>query len=309
MNWIINRAKQTAAAKVYPVGAVTVGLKGRKLTQILQMKRAGCAAFSDDGHCVMNDDVLRRALQLCKKARAPLIEHAEDETLSHGGSLNEGKTASELGCLGIPRESETIMVARDILLAQETNSPIHCAHVSTHESVELLRAAKKMGIPVTAETCPHYFTLTEESIKQHGTHAKMKPPLRTHEDRLAVIRGLSDNTIDIIATDHAPHSARLKRKKFHRAPFGIIGLETLFALSYNELVLKKSLTLKQLISKLTIAPARIFALNAGTLRPGHPADIALFNPTYTWTLHDKDLSSHSRNTPFIGRKFKGRGRL
>lgn len=310
--WTLRRAQETACVKVHPIGAVTRNLEGAELTDIEGMVRAGARALSDDGRCVMNSQLLRRALEASKKAGAVLIEHSEDENLSRGGVMNEGSAAQKLsttlnvnlGC--IPSESESVMVARNIFLAQLARAPIHIAHISNSDSIDLVRWAKQRKISVTAETCPHYFTLTDDAVARHGTHAKMKPPLRTREDSEAVKRGLRDGTIDIIATDHAPHSAELKSRPLDQAPFGIIGMPTLFALIYNELVLKKILSPLKAVEKVTSAPAKIFKLDAGRLSPGAPADIAVFDPSKKWTPAAEDFHSKSANSPFIGRAFKGR---
>ena len=304
VRFVVRRAEETAAVRVHPVGAVTKGLLGQELTDLEGMAEAGARAFSDDGRCVMNSGLLRRALERTKKLGMVLIEHCEDENLSAGGVMNESPVSKELGLRGIPAESEAIMVARDVYLARLTGAPIHCAHISTAESVEVLRWAKKRGIPVTAETCPHYLALTDSAVGRCGTHAKMKPPLRAKKDQEAILEGLADGTLDLIATDHAPHSAESKSRPLPEAPFGIIGLETSFALAYENLILKKVLKPLDAVSRMTIRPARIFKLPGGKLSPGAPADIAVFAPSREW-VYERSVSKSS-NSPFIGRKFKGK---
>ena len=306
VRFILKRAKEKASAKVYPVGAVTLGLEGKRIAPLEKMARAGARAFSDDGRCVMNSNILRLALERSKKLGIPIIEHSEDENLSAGGAINENHTSKKLNLRGIPQESESIMVARNIFLSKLTNAPLHCAHISSKDSVKLLAMAKKKKIPVTSETCPHYFTLTDKEVEKSGALAKMKPPLRTEEDVETIKEGLSNGTIQIIATDHAPHAAHLKRKPLSEAPFGIIGLETLFALVYNELILKSVLSPMEAIALMTAAPAKIFNLPGGNFSEGSPADIALFNPQEEWTARSKTFASKSKNSPFIGRKFKGK---
>lgn len=306
IRWTIQRAKETARVKVYPVGAITRNLAGNELTDIAGMAQAGARAISDDGRCVMDSKILRKALALAKKQKIVLIEHSEDLNLSAGGVMNEGSVCAHIGLCGIPSESESIMVARNIFMAQLTGATLHLAHVSNKDSLDLVRWAKARKIPVTAETCPHYFALSEDAVKTQGTHAKMKPPLRTKLDVQAIKAGLKDGTIDIIATDHAPHSSELKKKPLDEAPFGIIGMPTLFALIYNELILPKVLSPLDAVEKVTCAPAGIFGLQAGSLSPGAPADVAIFDPSQKWTVRAEDFKSKSGNSPFIGRTFKGR---
>lgn len=308
VKFVLKRA-QKSLAKVYTVGAVTQGLNGKKLTDFSGMAKAGCAAFSDDGRCVMDSGLLRTALEKAKKLGKVLIEHCEEHQLSQNGSMNESSLSQKLGICGIPSESEAVMVARDIFLAQLTRARLHCAHLSCKDSVELIRAAKKKGIPISAETCPHYFTMTEAEVKRHGTFAKMKPPLRTQEDVKAIKEALIDGTIDLIATDHAPHSLESKKKSFEQAPFGIIGLETLFVLVYEELILKKVLSPISALRLLTENPAARFGLPAGHLTLGAPADLFIFNPQLKWTYKKENVQSKSMNSPFLGRTFKGKVRM
>lgn len=303
---VVRRAKEKSLIRIYLVGAVTKGLEGKELTDMAEMVKAGCRAFSDDGRCLMDSRLLRRALEHTKNFEMPLIEHCEEENLSFGGVMNEGKLSVRLGLRGIPEESESIMVARNAYLAQLTGAHIHCAHISTRDAVDEIRRAKKKGLPLTAETCPHYFTLTEKAVHRYDTHAKMKPPLRSEDDVEAVKEALTDGTIDVIATDHAPHDPNSKAREFSQAPFGIIGLQTSFALAYNELVLKKVLKPIDAVRKMTENPAKIFHIPGGKLSPGSPADIAIFDPKKKWTLNEGMIESKSVNSPFIGRKFKGK---
>lgn len=306
VRFVVRRAKEKSKVRIFPVGAVTKGLSGEALTDIPALVQAGCVAISDDGHSIMNSQILRRALEHSKSLGIPLIEHCEDQNLSMGGVMNEGELSVKLGLKGIPTESESIMVARNIFLAQLTGAPVHCAHISTADSAALIRNAKQQGIQVTAETCPQYFSLTEEAVRGYNTLAKMKPPLRTQADVAAVRAGLADGTIDIIASDHAPHAADGKEKEFSRAPFGMIGLETLFAVAYSELALKNILTVLKLVQKLTETPAKIFHLPGGSLSVGLPADISLFDPKQEWVVRAEDVASKSSNSPFMGRKLKGK---
>lgn len=289
VRFILKRIKETAVVRVYPVGAVTKGLEGKELTDIKGLVKAGCAAISDDGREVMDSGLFRKALIRAKAAGVPLIDHCEDENLSKEE---------------IPPESESIMVARAIYLSRLTGARIHLAHMSTRDSVDLVRWAKKKGIAVTAETCPHYLCLTDDAVRRHGTHAKMKPPLRSRGDLEALREGLSDGTLDTISTDHAPHDRASKQREFSKAPFGIIGLETSFSIIYEELIRKKILSPKEAVRKMTQNPAENFGLAAGTLSKGAPGDIAIFDPDLEWTADH--FESKSVNSPFIGRKFRGK---
>jgi len=304
VRFVVKRAKEKAVTRIYPIGAVTKGLEGKELADIPGLVKAGCKAVSDDGHEIMNSRLLRRALEYTKSLEIPLIEHCEDQNLSLNGVMNEGVLSLKLGLRGIPSEAESVMVSRNIYLSQLTGAPIHCAHISTKDSVDIIREAKKKKIPVSSEACPHHFSLTEEAIQRYNTHAKMNPPLRSREDLAALQEGLADGTIDMIASDHAPHEPLSKEKEFAKAPFGIIGLETLFALTYNELVLKEILSPLLAVEKLTSRPAETFGLDAGNLTPGSPADFVLFDPNQSWTANK--FISKSGNSPFIGQTFKGK---
>jgi len=306
--FIIRKAAQEGSCAVLPIGAITKGQKGEELAEIGTMRNEGCIAFSDDGHPVMNSLIMRRALEYSKAFNVPIISHCEDLTLSEGGVINEGLTSVTLGLRGIPAEAEMIMVFRDILLAELTDGRLHIAHVSTEGSVELIRDAKKRGTPVTAETCPHYFSLTEDAVRDYDTNAKVNPPLRTKRDIDAVKEGLQDGTIDVIATDHAPHHRDEKLKEFDLAPSGISGLETALSLSIR-LVEEGILTMSQLIEKMALNPSRILGLplygSKGTLKPGADADITIIDMKKEVRIEASKFLSKGKNTPFEGWMLKG----
>ncbi len=312
--YILQKASLEARVDVYPVGAVTKGLRGEELAEIGLMVEAGCVAFSDDGHPLMNSMVMKRALEYLKRFDRVLIAHCEDRNLSAGGTMNEGPVSHRLGLRGIPPEAEVIMIKRDIELASLTGGRLHFAHVSTKEGVDAIRQAKKAGIPVTAETCPHYFLLTEEAVEGYNTLAKVNPPLRSRADLEAIIEGLSDGTIDVIASDHAPHHRDDKLCEFDRAAFGISGIETLLLLSL-ELYHKKLLGIDELIRKLTINPARVVGIPKGTLREGSQADLVVVDLNSKTTIDASNFKSLGKNTPFdkwtvnsriVARVFKGK---
>lgn len=303
--FILDRARAAGSAHVLPVGAITKGSRGEELSEIGELAHAGCVAISDDGLPVMNGEVMRRALEYARIFDLPVIDHCEDLNLSAGGVMFEGKIASLLGLRGIPAASEEVMVARDIALAELTGGRVHLAHISTQGSVRLIREAKRRGIAVTAETCPHYFSLTEERVLGFDTSSKMKPPLASQADLEAIREGLSDGTLDAIATDHAPHAGHEKDTEFDRAPFGVIGLETALAVSLL-LVEEGILTLSSLIEKFTVGPARVLKRPIGTLTPGAPADLILFDPGAEWRVEASSLCSKSKNSPFLGWSLKGR---
>ena len=302
---ILERARACGKARVFPVGAVTKGQAGKELTEMGDLFDAGCVAFSDDGRPVENSAILRRAMEYAKIFDAPVIDHCEDLSLSEGGVMFEGAVSVALGLTGIPAAAESIMVARDIALAEMTGARTHLAHISTAASVHLIREAKRRGVPVTAETCPHYFTLTDERLRNFDTNAKMKPPLASDHDRAEIRRGLADGTIDAIATDHAPHAAHEKEQTFNDAPFGIIGLQTALPLSIR-LIDEGLLTWPQMIEKWTAAPARILNRPIGRLAVGDPADVTIIDPSATWTVTETTLLSKSKNSPFLGWTLTGR---
>ena len=303
--YLRQRAVEIGAARVYPVGAITVGSRGEALAAIGEMRRAGAVALSDDGRPVMNPQILRRAMEYAAMFALPIVEHAEDLHLSASGVMHEGAAALRLGLRGISAESEAAMVERDILLARQTGAHLHIAHLSTALAVEAVRAAKALGLRVTAEVTPHHLTLCDEDIRDYDPNFKMNPPLRSRADREAVIAALADGTIDAIATDHAPHALHEKQQEFNRAPFGIIGLETALPLALR-LVESGRLTLARMIEAFTARPAAIFNLPGGKLEPGGIADITVFDPNAVWTCEPARLRSKSRNTPFAGWELKGR---
>ena len=302
--FILDRARAAGTARVFPVGAITKGSEGKELSEIGDLYKAGCVAISDDGRPVMNSNVMRRAMEYARAFDLPVVDHCEDLHLSEGGCLNEGQVSTELGLAGIPRAAEDVMVARNVALAELTGARLHLAHLSTVGSVRTVRDAKARGVKVTAEACPHHFTLTEEAARGYDTHAKMNPPLRTWEDVHAVKEGLRDGTIDAIATDHAPHAVQDKQQDFAAAPFGVVGLETALPLTLA-LVEEGVLPLEQAIEKLTSAPARAFGLPYGTLAVGAAADVAIVDLQRGWEVDPTKFKSRSRNTPFTGWKMKG----
>jgi len=302
--YIMLKARTEGIVNVYPIGAITKGEKGETLAQVGEMYEAGCVGISDDGMPVMNSKVMRHALEYVKAFGIPVISHAEDKNLSGSGVMNEGHTSTLLGLSGIPGASEDIMVSRDIELAELTSSKLHICHVSTVGSVRLIREAKKRGVNVTAEATPHHFILTDQAVNQYDTNAKMNPPLRGTVDRDAVIEGLKDGTIDVIATDHAPHSEDEKKVEFDKAPFGIVGLETALSLSLK-LVEDGVLTLNEMISKLTHIPSQIVNIDKGTLKPGSDGDVVIFDPDKSIKVDKKKFRSKSSNTPFNGWELKG----
>ncbi len=303
--FILRQAASAKQAHVFPIGAITKGSDGNELAEIGDLYEAGCVALSDDGRPVMQSLIMRRAMEYALAFNLPIIDHCEDLSLAEGGSMNEGLVSTELGLAGIPSAAEEVMVARNVALAELTGARLHLAHVSTLGSVRLVREAKSRGLAVTAEACPHHFSLTEEAVRNFNTHAKMNPPLRTDADVQAVKEGLRDGTIDAIATDHAPHAVQEKQLQFDEAPFGIVGLETALPLVLN-LVEEGVLSSEQAISKLTCAPAQVFALPKGTLALGADADVVLIDPDHTWVVDPSRFQSKARNTPFTGWTMKGR---
>ncbi len=302
--YILEKAQAAAAIEVWPIGAITQGLAGEKLAEIGEMKSAGCVGISDDGMTVMNSELMRMGMDYAKGFEIPVITHSIDANLSRNGSMHEGQVSCELGLKGVPAEAEDIIVARDIYLSQLTGCHLHVAHVSTAGSVELIRQAKQKGLVVTGEAAPHHFTLTDEACREYATHAKMCPPLRSEEHRQAVIAGLSDGTLDVIATDHAPHATIDKEIEFDKAAFGITGLETAFALSYA-LVLEKKLSLADLLKKLTVNPLKVLAKKYMGIQKSAPANLALVDLNKQWKYQVSESFSKSRNSPFDGWDLQG----
>lgn len=305
--FILSQAAEACGVRVYPVGAISKSLGGKCLSEFAEMKEAGIVAVTDDGKPVTNSLMMRRAMEYAGGLGLPVISHCEDMDLAHGGSMNEGAVATRMGLAGIPNAAETIMVLRDIALCKLTGARLHIAHVSTQESVQAIREAKKSGISITAETAPHYFTLTEEAVRDYSTHAKMNPPLRSQQDVDAICEGLADGTLDVIATDHAPHSPVEKEVEFDQAANGIIGLETSLALGLR-LVDSGILSISSLIEKMSTHPAGILELTSG-LKIGEYADITVFDPDRTWTVDALRFQSVSSNTPFDGWTLKGQAVL
>jgi dihydroorotase len=304
-DYIVKKARRLGSVRVHPVGAISQGLEGKNLAEYGEMKAAGVVALTDDGNPVMNAQLMRRALEYAKGFKLPIISHCEDRHLTGKGVMNEGVTATRLGLAGIPNASESVMVARDIALSELTRAPLHIAHVSTEDSVRLIREAKRRGIPVTAETAPHYFCLTEEAVIGYDTHAKVHPPLRTARDVEAVVEALRAGTIDVIASDHAPHSSVEKDVEFDMAANGLIGLETSLPLSLS-LFHKGVLKLTDLVAKMSTWPARILRLEYGGLRKGGRADLTMIDLEKEFIVNADTFQSKSRNTPFQGWKLKGK---
>lgn len=305
----VNKKSEDASINILPVGAITIGQDGKDITNMPKMKKAGIWAVSDDGKSVMDAKLLKEAMELAKANDLPMLSHCEDMTLM-GGSMNEGENSRLFGLKGIGKEAEDIITARDIILANTTGVKLHLCHVSTKLSLDIIRFAKSMGANITAETAPHYFILTDERVKNKetntfDTNAKMSPPLRTKEDLEAMKEALKDNTIDMIATDHAPHHVDEKDTSFASAPFGIVGLETSFALSYTYLVEAGLLTPLELIEKMSANPAKLIGLDKGTIGEGKVADIAIIDPNKEYLIDSNKFASKARNTPFNGVKVKG----
>ena len=304
-DYIRARAETDGIVRVYPIGAVTRNLGGEELAELAELAEAGCVAFSDDGKCVMNAALYRRAMEYTLPFATPLISHAEDHHLSQGAAMNEGVVSTELGVPGAPAAAEDVMVARDILLAELTGAHVHIAHLSTAGAVRLVRDAKARGVRVTAEVTPHHLLLTEEAVRTFDANTKMNPPLRTKRDAEALVEGLIDGTIDCIATDHAPHALSEKEGEFDRAAFGIVGLETAVAVVLDRLVRSGHLPLATLIARWSRDPARLLNLPGGTLSAGAPADVTVLDLDAETTVEPARFHSRSRNTPFGGWQLRG----
>ncbi|MGK7344462.1 MAG: dihydroorotase [Candidatus Nitrospinota bacterium M3_3B_026] len=307
-DYILETARAKGAVNVHVIGAVTQGLAGERLADIGEMAERGAVAVSDDGRAVMNGYVLRRAMEYASMFGLVVIEHAEDHALAAGGVMNEGEVSARLGLRGRPAAAEDIIVARDAAVAEYLGAPIHIAHVSTAGAVQIIRGAKERGVQITAEAAPHHFTLTDEACLGYDTMAKVAPPLRTAEDVEAIRAGLADGTIDLIATDHAPHNVADKETEFDNAAFGISGLETALALSLA-LVRDGTLTPSALIEAMTVKPAGIIGIDRGSLSPGAAADITIMDPEAEWVVDPAKFFSRGKNTPFAGRAVKGRAAM
>jgi dihydroorotase len=306
VEWVRARARAVGRCRVHPIAAVTLGQTGERLTEFMALRNAGAVALSDDGHPIRSAAVMRRALEYARHAALPIVCHEEDPELSAGGHMNEGAVATRLGIQGIPPAAESVMVRRDVELAELTGGRVHLAHLSCTASFEGLREAKRRGLGVTGETCPHYWMLTEDTVSEWGTAAKMNPPLRTERDRVAAIAAIADGTIDCLTTDHAPHHEDDKRQPFEMAPFGIVGLETALALTITGLVRPGHISLPWALQLWTEGPRRVFRLPEVRLSGGFPADLTLIDPDAEWTVDPATFHSKSRSTPFAGMTVTGR---
>jgi len=304
-HFIIEMARQQSPVNVFPVGAISENSQGERMAPIAEMREAGIAAVSDDGRPVMNSNLMRQAMSYAAGLGLTVVDHCEDLNLSAGGQMHEGFTAVRYGLAGISAASEDVMVARNILLAERTGARFHVAHLSTAAALEMVREAKRRGVPVSCEVTPHHFTLIDEDIKDYDTNFKMKPPLRGRADREALLQGLADGAVDAIATDHAPHAGSEKMQEFDMAPFGIIGFETALALALDRLFHTGLIPLTRLVELFSTGPARIVGLDRGTLRSGAVADITIFDPERNWSYDVNQSLSRSRNSPFHGAKFRG----
>ncbi|HEU5168945.1 MAG TPA: dihydroorotase [Gemmatimonadales bacterium] len=309
VGFIVRQSVRAGLARVYPIGAVSVGQRGEQLAEFGEMVGAGAVAVSDDGRPVASGHLMRTALEYARTFDIPVADHCEEPTLVAGGAMHEGLVAARLGLKGIPAAAEEIMVARDILLAELTGGHVHLCHMSTRGSVELIRRAKERGLRVSAEATPHHIALTDAACEDYDTHAKMNPPLREAADVEALRLALRDGVIDCIASDHAPHAYDEKEAAFDDAPFGIIGLETAFGVAHSDLVRTGVLALPTLIARMSTGPAALFHLSGGTLAPGAAADVCVLDVTTPWTVRPQEFHSKSRNTPFAGRELVGRAVL
>lgn len=307
VTWIQEKAAREACINIFITGAITKGIAGEELAPIGSMARAGIVALTDDGHCVQNHELMRRALEYARMFQLPILDHCQDYNLVGKGVMHEGYWSTVLGLPGWPSAGEELIVMRNILLAGLCETPIHCQHLSSGESVRLIRDARARGIPISGEVCPHHIALTDESLQGYDTNFKMNPPLRAQADVDALIQGITDGVVTILASDHAPHCAYEKEVEFDMAPFGIVGLETELGLFLDILIhKKKAIDLPRLIALLTIEPARLLRLDRGTLSPGAPADVTLIDPGLEWTVDASSFQSRSANTPFHGWELKGR---
>lgn len=306
VKYVMEKGRAVGLTNVLTTGCITKGMKSEELSEIGDLKEAGAVAITDDGRPVLSSGLMRRALEYAKMFDMPVMSHSEDLSLVDGGSMNEGETSTRLGLRGIPKTAESVAVSRDVLIAEETGARLHVCHVSTKNSIEAVRAAKKRGAKITCETAPHYFSLTDKACEGFCTNAKMNPPLRDAEDVAAVIEGLMDGAIDAIATDHAPHHRDEKEVEFDKALNGIVGLETSLSLGITHLVRPGKLTLSQLIEKMSTVPAKIIGIDRGSLQQGKIADLVLFDPEEKYVIHRDDFASKGRNTPFDGHEVYGK---
>lgn len=306
VKYVLDKGKAAGLTHVYTTGCITKGLKSEELSEIGELKQAGAVGVTDDGRPVLSSGLMRKALEYAKMFDIPVMSHCEDLDLADSGSMNEGIVSARLGLRGIPKAAESAAVARDVLIAEEMDARLHVCHVSTRNSIDCIRQAKKRGARITCETAPHYFSLTEEILQGFNTNAKMNPPLRDAEDVSAVMEGLADGTIDAIATDHAPHHIDEKNVEFEQALNGIIGLETSLSLGITNLVRTGKLTLAQLIEKMSVRPAEIIGIPAGDLSEGNAADLVIFNPNEEYTVDVSKFASKSKNAPYDGMKLYGK---
>lgn len=306
IQYILDAVERDAVVRVYPTGCITHDRKGEVLAPLGSLKRAGVVAITDDGDCVQNNEIMRRGLEYAKMFNLPIMDHCQDMALTRGAVMNEGEWSIRLGLRGWPAAAEDIIVARNVVLSELTGAHVHMQHISSAGSVEIMRRAKQRKVNVTAEATPHHLALTDACIKDYNTNFKMNPPLRTEADRQALIEGLKDGTLDIVATDHAPHTNYEKDKEFDYAPFGIIGSETCFAVTREIMCGEAGVPLNELIAWLTCKPAELLNLPAGALTPGAAADVAILDPDGTWTVDEKTIFSKSRNSPWWGRELTGK---
>ena len=304
--YVLEKAKQGSGVQVYPIAALSKGLRGEEPTDADALKKAGAIALSDDGNNVDNANLMRDVLIRARRLDLPVLCHCEDTSMVAGRAVNEGSVSRQLWLEGRPAIAEEIMVMRDAMLAEETGAHVHICHVSTARSVEIIRKMKKKGVPITCETCPQYFTLTEDEVLTQGSMARVNPPLRTAQDVKGIIAGLKDGTIDVIATDHAPHSAEEKARPLTRAPSGMIGLETSLAITLTELYHTKKMELPAIIRRMTTNPSDILHLPKGRMSLGVDADLTIFDPDEAWVIDPEQFASKARNTPFAGRTVKGK---
>lgn len=305
VKYIINKSSQVGLLNVLPVGSVTKNMEGKEITDVFALKDAGICAISEDGKSVMNSGVYRKAMKNAVKAGLPVLAHCEDINLVEGGVINLGDKSEELGVKGISNAVEDVIAMRDIMLAKETGATLHLCHCSTRDSVEMVRRAKEEGIKVTAEVCPHHFSMCSDDITGNDSNFKMNPPLRAREDMEALIKGLSEDIMDVISTDHAPHSAEEKAKDMEHSPFGIVGLETSVALTMTNLVKKGYITPMQMAEKMSYNPAKVLGIEKGTLNVGKDADIVIINPDKEYAIDVEKFASKGKNTPFDGYKVFG----
>lgn len=304
--WILQRARETGVVNVFPTGCISMGMKGEALAPIGSLKKAGVVGITDDGNCVQNNDLMRRAMEYAKMFDLPIFDHCQDYNMTAGSVMNEGYWSTVLGLKGWPAAAEEIIILRNCLLAELTGARIHCQHVTSAGGVRILREAKERGVPISGEICPHHIALTDDSLQGYDTNYKMNPPLRTKRDVEALLQGVADGTIEYLSSDHAPHCDFEKEVEFDDAPFGILGLETELGLFMTHLVHGKVISLSEMIERLTIRPAQLINVNKGTLAPGADADIVVIDPGMEWTVDRNASYSLSRNTPFHGTQLKGR---